>query len=202
MGSQSSRVGRERILESAEQLFTEHGYQMVSIRQIADACGVTNAALYYHFDNKKALFLEVIKQHAARLGVRMRKAGEQGGSYQERITTMAQEYMKLMSNRRSLFHLLRHQRKDFQKEKPPKHFINIFNTALGPIEEVLQEAIEAGELRILPENYFGTSVLLSMLHGVGRYRSIRCQTDLAEEDICLIVDIFWNGMREERVNRI
>ncbi len=195
MSNQSSRVGRERILEVAEQLFTEHGYQGVSIRKIADACGVTNAALYYHFDNKEALFTEVIKQHAARLGARMRQAGQSQGSYQERVGNMALEYMALTSNRRSLFYLLRHKAKDLSNEKTRDRFGHVFSNMLGPIEEVLQEAIAAGELKQLPETYSGTSILLGMLHGVGRYHKVRSQADLTEEDVRLIVDLFWNGMR-------
>ena len=196
MGSQTSRVGRERILEVAEELFTEYGYQAVSIRQIADACGVTNAALYYHFASKDALFLEVIEQHAARLGACMRKVGERDSSFQERVTVIAWEYMQLMSNRRSMFFLLRHKAKDLSKDKAPDDFIQIFNTVLDPIEEVLQEAIEAGELRMLPGNYFSTSILMSMLQGAGHYHKVRNQENLTEEDVRLIVDLFWNGIRE------
>ncbi|MBS1248907.1 MAG: HTH-type transcriptional repressor AcnR [Chloroflexi bacterium] len=197
MAPQTSHVGRDHILEKAEQLFTKHGYQGASIRKIADACGVTNAALYYHFTNKEALFVEVIKQHAFRLGTRMRQAGGREGSYQERVTAMAQEYMELMSERRSLFHLLRHKVKGMKRKPPQEHFGEIYSTMFGPIEEILQEAIEAGELRSLPENYSGTSVLLGMLHGVGRYHSVCNEEELKNEDVHLIVDIFWNGMSGE-----
>ncbi|OQY26873.1 MAG: hypothetical protein B6I38_10775 [Anaerolineaceae bacterium 4572_5.1] len=196
MSNQTSRVGKEHILEIAEQLFTEQGYQAVSVRTIAEACGVTNAALYYYFASKEALFLEVIKQYAARLGARMRKMGERDGSFQERVTAMAQEYMKLMSNRRSLPYLLRHNGKSLNKEKVQGHFVEISTTVLSPIEEILQEAIEAGELRMIPEDYFGASIFLSMLHGVDRFRKMNCQESLTEKDVQLVVDLFWNGMKK------
>jgi len=67
MSPQNARAGKQRILEVAEKLFTEHGYRDVSIRNIASACEVTNAALYYHFSSKAALFDEVMELHAARL---------------------------------------------------------------------------------------------------------------------------------------
>ena len=37
--------GRERIIREAERLFGERGYRGVSIRELARACGMTNAAL-------------------------------------------------------------------------------------------------------------------------------------------------------------
>jgi AcrR family transcriptional regulator len=43
---------REQILGTAMRLFVEQGYDKTSLREIADAVGVTKAALYYHFRTK------------------------------------------------------------------------------------------------------------------------------------------------------
>ncbi|MFC4587804.1 TetR/AcrR family transcriptional regulator [Sphaerisporangium corydalis] len=43
---------RARIQEIALKLFTEQGYEATSLREIAEALGVTKAALYYHFRTK------------------------------------------------------------------------------------------------------------------------------------------------------
>ncbi|MFF5114908.1 TetR/AcrR family transcriptional regulator [Streptosporangium sp. NPDC000509] len=43
---------RTRIQEIALKLFTEQGYEATSLREIAEALGVTKAALYYHFKTK------------------------------------------------------------------------------------------------------------------------------------------------------
>jgi AcrR family transcriptional regulator len=43
---------RTRIQETALKLFIEQGYEATSLREIAEALGVTKAALYYHFKTK------------------------------------------------------------------------------------------------------------------------------------------------------
>ncbi|WP_066374256.1 TetR/AcrR family transcriptional regulator [Herbidospora mongoliensis] len=48
-----TRDTRERIQEIALELFTEQGYEATSLREIAEALGVTKAALYYHFKTKE-----------------------------------------------------------------------------------------------------------------------------------------------------
>ena len=48
---------RERILDVALDLFTEHGYDGTSLRQIAEQLGVTKAALYYHFASKEDILM-------------------------------------------------------------------------------------------------------------------------------------------------
>ena len=51
---------RERVLTTAEKLFSERGYAAVTLRDIADALGMKQASLYYHVPGgKEALFVEV-----------------------------------------------------------------------------------------------------------------------------------------------
>jgi TetR/AcrR family acrAB operon transcriptional repressor len=47
---------RDRILDSAEQLFSEQGVSRTTLQHIATAAGVTRGAIYWHFDDKGALF--------------------------------------------------------------------------------------------------------------------------------------------------
>ncbi|MDI1436860.1 TetR/AcrR family transcriptional regulator [Polyangium sorediatum] len=43
---------RSRLLDAALKLFSKHGLEGTSMQMIADALGVTKAALYYHFKSK------------------------------------------------------------------------------------------------------------------------------------------------------
>jgi AcrR family transcriptional regulator len=43
---------RQQILETAQRLFTEFGYDATSLQMIADEMGLTKAAVYYHFHAK------------------------------------------------------------------------------------------------------------------------------------------------------
>src|SRR5579871_4362760 len=52
-------VTRERILDVALDLFNEQGYDKTSLREIAEQLGVTKAALYYHFERKEDILLEL-----------------------------------------------------------------------------------------------------------------------------------------------
>lgn len=54
---------RDKIVEEAAKLFMERGYEATSVREISREVGVTEAALYYHFDGKRDLLREVIRTH-------------------------------------------------------------------------------------------------------------------------------------------
>jgi AcrR family transcriptional regulator len=65
--AETSSTGRMRkadrkrqLLDHAKQLFVTLGYQNTTTEKIAQAAGVSEPVLYRHFENKKALFLEVL----------------------------------------------------------------------------------------------------------------------------------------------
>ena len=47
---------KERILETALELFSQRGYGGVSVRDIARAVGIRESSIYNHFENKRAVF--------------------------------------------------------------------------------------------------------------------------------------------------
>lgn len=60
----SARPVRQRLIDAAELLFAEHGWNGVSIRTIATAAGVSLAALNYHFGLKENLLAEIFAARA------------------------------------------------------------------------------------------------------------------------------------------
>lgn len=54
---------REQILGTAMRLFVEQGYDKTSLREIAEAVGVTKAALYYHFRTKDELVTSALADY-------------------------------------------------------------------------------------------------------------------------------------------
>jgi AcrR family transcriptional regulator len=54
----------ERILEAADQLFSQRGYAAVHLRDIAGAVGLRHASLYYYVPGgKEQLFIEVLERN-------------------------------------------------------------------------------------------------------------------------------------------
>ena len=58
---------RQQILETAQRLFTELGYDATSLQMIADEMGLTKAAVYYHFRAKNDILHEAMRPGIERL---------------------------------------------------------------------------------------------------------------------------------------
>jgi AcrR family transcriptional regulator len=186
--------GKQRILENAEELFTEHGYKAVSIRDIARASEVTNAALYYYFSNKEALFEAVMEQHATRLKANMQQAGEKNASNREKVIAILEEYAHMAAHRRSPFFLSHRESGSMGRSHFKESYGRLVQVILQPLEQILHLATESGELRALPPGHSPAALLVGMLHGHVQYLKACPETDLPYRDIELIVDIFWRGL--------
>lgn len=67
MTRQESRFEtRTRLLESAAQLFARGGYEGASVDLIAENAGYSKGAFYSNFENKEAIFLELLDAHKKR----------------------------------------------------------------------------------------------------------------------------------------
>jgi AcrR family transcriptional regulator len=58
---------RERLLRAAADVFAERGFEGTRVAEIASAAGVSNGALYAHFESKADLLVEALCTHGRRL---------------------------------------------------------------------------------------------------------------------------------------
>jgi AcrR family transcriptional regulator len=58
---------KEQILNLATELFSRDGYDKVTVKQLADGCGITEPAIYRHFESKEAIYTEVLESLRSRM---------------------------------------------------------------------------------------------------------------------------------------
>jgi len=78
---------REKLLDTAEHLFAEHGVEGVSLRTINAEAGLSPAALHYHFGSQQALVEALLERHMPALMARRRELFDALVKSDETITT-------------------------------------------------------------------------------------------------------------------
>jgi AcrR family transcriptional regulator len=77
-------AARTRVLDAALALFAEHGVSGTSLQMIADAVGITKAAVYHQFRTKEQIVLAVTERELGRLGPALEEAEAHGDGPQAR----------------------------------------------------------------------------------------------------------------------
>ena len=84
MGTTEYSAARTRVLDAALELFADHGVSGTSLQMIADAIGITKAAVYHQFRTKGDIVIAVTERELGRLVPALEEAEAQGQGSQAR----------------------------------------------------------------------------------------------------------------------
>ncbi len=74
-------AGETAILDAAVKLFSEKGYDAVSMRGVAQQAGVSKANIYHHFESKETLYRAILFASATELSGLVSKLAEGTGAF-------------------------------------------------------------------------------------------------------------------------
>lgn len=185
--------GRDAILDTSAKLFSQHGYKEVSIRDIAQACGMTNAALYYHFKNKEDLFLAMLQRDHTKSIEALHAATNGPGDLRVDLRQLITRYAEITCERRQSFQTLWRDVKQMEDVRARKWFGEMQHELMRPLVERLEQAqvdgeIKSGETRLYARLLHG--MIIALTYGD---RSDKPHKVLAHE-VETVVEVFLKGV--------
>ncbi len=186
---------RTRVLDAAERLFMERGYASVTMRDIADALGVKQAALYYHAPKgKEQLYREVVTRHM----------GHQLAGLERTIAAAPQELEAQLSAitdwlvEQAPVDMMRMVRSDATaiSESYAEELIQqVDHSMMQPIIQVIKAAQVRGEVRrIIPEMVAG--MLLAITNWAVYFDSTNRFRVSSKVMMRQVIELLLNGMIE------
>lgn len=137
---------RQAILRAAHDLFMELGYRAVTTRMVAEASGVKQPLLYYHFADKEALYLEVQREQSMAYRAALERiAARSNESVPERLRQVVRYLRHSHHQNMGMFlHELKHE----MSPEAQKAMRELFLTCIvAPIQSIFEEGIQSGFLR-------------------------------------------------------
>jgi AcrR family transcriptional regulator len=98
---------RTRLLEAAEQVFTELGYHDASIVKIAEAAGVAPGTFYLYFGGKLDIFDELVEELNRRVRQAMADAASHGATRTEAERLGFQAFFRFTAEHPGLYRVIR-----------------------------------------------------------------------------------------------
>lgn len=136
----TERDTAERILQDGWELFQQKGYRGVSTDEICLRCGITKPTLYYYFQDKEDLFVEVLLHRLQGF----HKVIEQAGSLDQRLERIAAAMLAgFQVNYANLMHDLEHIKREDNAARVRQAFAD---ELFSPITALMQSAVDAGEI--------------------------------------------------------
>ncbi len=154
---------RQNLLEAAESVFGEKGYERASIVEITRRAGVAQGTFYVYFPDKKAVFVELVKDLSHRL---RREIAESVAGIRDRVEVERvgfRTFFTFAHNHRNLYKIVR------QAEFVDEELFRWYYRRLAEgYTQGLAQAMEEGQIRRLdPE------CLAYCLMGISDYLGMR-----------------------------
>jgi len=94
-GGVDKATRRQQILQSARDVFAKHGYHAAKVEDIVHAAGVARGTFYLYFEDKRAIFEEIVDRLLVRFGMAIQRVDPTGDVTEE-----------VKANMRRIIHLL------------------------------------------------------------------------------------------------
>jgi AcrR family transcriptional regulator len=153
----------QEILRAAKALFFEQGYHRLAMRQIAEAVGVTKAALYYHFKDKEQLFLAMLGSFLEEIEGIIDGAQAQGGDARQRIHMLVEGILSLPVEQRAMIRLASQEMAHLTPQGRRAFEALYHRKFIQKIQTILQVGIESGELKAM-DSGVAVWLLLGMMY--------------------------------------
>jgi AcrR family transcriptional regulator len=157
---------RERLLETAIEMFAERGYAATGVDALCRRAGVAKTGLYWEFQNKVGLLNAVIDQVVAEWVDQIREAVRIAGEPREKLDVALGSLRRRMSERPELFRVLlvvlaERTQVDEEAREALRRF---YKSAHGALLQGIQESVPG----VLPSDELSVAcdLILAMIEGI------------------------------------
>jgi len=188
-----SLATRRCILEAAQRLFASHGYHGASIRDIVQACGVSNAVLYYHFGSKQNLYFEVLGEYIAAVVGQLQTADPGVGTCRSRLTRVALACARIILGSQNVLQTLLRDVAQFDRADMARLISDLSSPIPAAIATILEDGITAGQVRPVHPHRTGV-LMMGMVNAMAARRLYAEVETTLEQDVDLAIDVLFAGI--------
>ncbi len=152
---------KEEILATASMLFSERGYNAVSMRDLAEALGIKAASLYNHIDSKKELLSTIVLSVAEEFTEGMNEIISSKTRTEEKLKAVIDLHVKITVEKSTDLYSLNN---DWMHLKEPElsYFLDMRSCYEDNFRKILKQGVKLKEIEKLNIEVMLFSILSSL----------------------------------------
>ncbi len=189
---------RERVLEAALGVFSEKGFHVATMDEVAERAGVGKGTLYRYFANKETLFHELVRQRLEELESKARTILDGQDDVLTMITKYVRVYFEFFDRNQRLYRLLAQERLDVGVQVQDLYLKQV-KRRIPLLKKKVQKASLDGLLKPLDFQtvFYG---VMGFIHGIiQKWLAHDCSYSLAEELPGVLEVLFYGFVNRSRV---
>jgi AcrR family transcriptional regulator len=140
-------MARQRILETATELFADKGYAGTYVREIVEKAGVSKPVLYYYFKSKEGLFYAILEWATDVQQMVLNEIVETSGPMLDRFVYLYRRIYEGIREYQSLYHMIIGLIYGPPQGAPDYDFSKFQVMMFNAVKQIYAEGLAAGEVR-------------------------------------------------------
>ncbi len=190
---------KSSILESAEILFADKGFDGVSIDEIAKKAEINKAMIYYYFSSKEGLFISILQKHLGKVDLLLSSIDvKPSNNYKNILHDMLDIAVNYIDTNSNIIKILLSETL-LETPKTKMDIINFINPMWDKMESIMRDnSFEFGHMSIM-DKMLCISLIINFVTIKERiaYSNMSNFKEVKKEYIARLTDIFMLISRKE-----
>ncbi len=190
---------RERLLRAAVELFARKGYSATSVNEIVAAAGVTKPILYYYFNNKEGIYIEILDDAYGSLDRLLDQTVAWKGTAIEKIHRLVAESYDLFIEKMDAARVVYMVYYGPSQAAPAYDYDRYRDRHMEVLRRFVEEGIQRGELRA--KNSLDISIVVTGLLSVAMEMQL-CPggPKLDRADLARTLELVFEGIAKQKAS--
>jgi AcrR family transcriptional regulator len=159
---QRTEIRKQQIIDASREMIVKYGAEHVTIRNIARAVGISEAAIYRHFKSKTHILTCLIKIIEQNRIHEIQRAIENHSSSLDIVDIIMREHISAIEQRHGISHQVIAEIVSFGNKKLNQKCHEIVERYIDKLAELIELGIKSGELR----NDINPQITALLLYGM------------------------------------
>jgi AcrR family transcriptional regulator len=137
---------KEAVMAAAVQLFAEYGYHAAPLRTIASIAGIQAASIYYYYESKQALLVEIMGTYMQRLNANLEKILRECDDPLQRLREAIANHIRLHTSHKAEFFIIDTEIRALEGENRA-YILTLRDRYESLLQELLRDGMERGVFR-------------------------------------------------------
>ncbi|MEO8086103.1 MAG: TetR family transcriptional regulator [Bacteroidota bacterium] len=165
----SSIEAREKIMNAAEELFAESGFDNTSVRQLALKAKVNVAMISYYFGSKEKLFETLIEDRTSFLRQKIQELNMEDISSWQKVNMMVELFVDRFFDKRQMHRIMHREMGMSHRSKLTEVISGTLSKNANELRQLLNDGIRKKEFRKIDVEMMMASFVGTLWQVIGSY---------------------------------
>ncbi len=184
------------ILDAATRVFAAKGFHGATIEDVAHAAGIAKGTIYLYYPSKQDVYIQALRHNLLELKRKLIAEVETETTTRGKIEAFLRSGFEFLDTNRDFFRIYFVELERSLLRQPPaeSELSDLYLDRVALVRNILERGIERGEVTVARPDAVAFAIV-DLVRGIIRQRLGSNWDSTIDEDVVLLLDLIWQGIK-------